>query len=279
MKTARSLFVLLAAASLGTSVGLAQDKTSPFESDTIHGHGSALPYRLLKPETMEKGQKYPLVLFLHGFGERGTDNEKQLAGVGGAFTKKQIREKFPAFVAAPQAPASWIAHPVFDKPIAMPAKTTPTMLLVADLVVSLEKKHPIDPDRIYLMGYSNGACAVWELVERHPKSWAAAVPMSGAGDPRHMAAAAHLPIWAFHGDKDATIPVQRMHELMSALQAAKGHPLYTLIPNGSHGDAKGKGLSDPTVIPWMFAQRRGQPMVPFDTVAGPKAKRPTSLEK
>ncbi|HEX3314406.1 MAG TPA: dienelactone hydrolase family protein [Gemmataceae bacterium] len=216
---------------------------------------------------------------MHGFGEKGTDNQKQLKGVGAAFTKKAIREKFPAFLVVPQSPGSWIPHPVFDKPIAMPAKPATPLLLATELVSSLEKKHPIDSNRLYLMGYSNGACAVWELLERYPKTWAAAVPMAGAGEPRHVAAAAHVAIWAFHGKKDPTIPIHRMEELMSALEAAQGHPLYTVIPNGVHYDAKGKGLADPTVIPWMFAQKRGQPVVAFDSVAGPKAKRPTSLEK
>ena len=281
MNAARLLLASFLIGSTGTSISLAQDKDkkSPFEADVHHGPGSTLPYRLLKPETIEKGQKYPLVLFLHGFGERGTDNEKQLAAVAAAFTKKGIREKYPAFVVAPQAPASWISHPVFDKPIAMPAKTTTTMLMTHDLVGSLEKKHPIDPNRLYLMGYSNGACAVWELVERYPKTWAAAAPMAGAGDPKHVAAASHLAIWAFHGDKDTTIPIARMQELMSALDAAKGHPLWTIYSGGNHGDARWKAFGDPSLIPWMFAQHRGKAVVPFEKVASEKAKRPTSLDK
>jgi predicted peptidase len=273
------LFVAAALIALTADTGVSQEKKSPFESHEIAGHGGKLPYRLLRPEAIEKGKKYPLVLFLHGFGERGTDNDKQLKGVGSAFTKASVRKDHPAFVIAPQTPGSWIQHPVFDKPIPLSPKATTSLLLASDLINQMLKKDPIDPDRLYLMGYSNGACGVWELIERYPTRWAAAVPMAGAGDPGHLAAAKNLAIWAFHGAKDSTIPLQRMEELMTSFRAAGGQPLYTIVPNGQHYDAKGKGLGDPTVIPWMFAQHRGQPIVSFDKVAGPKAKRPTSLEK
>jgi predicted peptidase len=270
--------LILATSLLGAMPAFAQ-QTSPFESHEFAGHGSKLPYRLLRPETIEKGKKYPLVLFLHGFGERGTDNDKHLKVVGSTFAKQSLRAKYPAFVVAPQAPGSWIQHPVFDKPIPLSPKPTTVLLLTSDLVSALVKKEAVDADRLYLMGYSNGACAVWELLERNPTRWAAAVPMAGAGDPRAVAAAKHVAIWAFHGAKDATIPVHRMEELIASLRAAGAQPLYSIIPNGQHFDAKGKGFADPTLIPWMFAQRRGQPIVSFDNVAAPKAKRPTSLEK
>jgi hypothetical protein len=126
------------------------------------------------------------------------------------------------------------------------------------------------------LGYSNGACGAGELLEREPHLWAAAALMAGAGDPSRVGAAKNVPIWAFHGEKDPTIPLDRMRELFDALRAAHGHPMFTIYPNGVHYHAR-NGIHDPNLLPWMFAQRRGKPEVPFEKVAKPNDKRPTSL--
>jgi predicted peptidase len=241
--------------------------------------GAQMPYRLMKPEGYDKRKKYPLVLILHGWGERGTDNKKQLNHFAPAFSRPAIRKKFPAFVVLPQANGSWIQRPVFDKPIPLSPRPTKNLTLAIDIIDTLSKREAVDTNRVYLMGYSNGACGVWELLERNPRRWAAAVPMAGAGDPVKVRAAKQVPVWAFHGANDKGIPLERMTELTTALREAGGSPLYTIVAKGQHWDAKVRGLADPTLLPWMFAQRRGRPAVPFDKVASPKARRPTSLEK
>ena len=276
MKAAVVFWLVLAFAALPAA---AEDKSKEFEEHSFAGPGGAkLPYRLLKPEKIEAGRKYPLVLVLHGWGERGTDNGKQLKDFGPTFLKPDVRKRFPCFVLVPQANGSWVQHAVFDKPIGL--TNTPTSFLAMTNAVLKDslKKYPVDADRLYLMGYSNGACGVWELLEREPRVWGAAAPMAGAGDPSRIGAASHVPIWAFHGQKDPTIPLERMTELMAALRSAHGHPLYSIYPNGVHYDAK-RGLHEPNLLPWMFAQRRGSAEVPFEKVAKPKDKRPTSLEK
>jgi len=241
--------------------------------------GAKMPYRLLKPANQDQSKKYPIVLILHGWGERGTDNKAQLKMFGAAFLKAKAREKFPCFVLLPQADGSWIRNPKFEKPISLTAKPNSNLQLAVDILDSLLKSERVDINRIYLMGYSNGACGVWELLERVPRRWAAAIPMAGAGDPAHAAAAKGVPIWAFHGANDSTIPLERMSELMAALRAVHASPLYTIVPKGQHYDAKGKALADPSLLPWLFAQRRGKSAVPFDKIASPSAKRPTSLDE
>jgi predicted peptidase len=241
--------------------------------------GTTMPYRLLVPEDYDKGKKYPLVFILHGWGERGTDNQAPVKAFGAAFLKAETRKKFACFVLLPQAKGSWIAHPKFEKPIPLEPTATASLQLAIKILDQVQKTERVDRDRIYLMGYSNGACGVWELLERTPRRWAAAAPMAGAGDPKHVAGAKGVPIWAFHGADDATIPLERMKELMSALQSAHGSAMYTIVPKGQHYDARVKGLAEPNLFPWMFAQQRGKAMVPFDDIAGPSAKRPTILEK
>ncbi len=257
----------------------AGDGSAEFEEHVFTQQGGAkMPYRMLKPERIEPGKKYPLVLALHGWGERGSDNQKQLKNFGPLFAKPGVRKRFPCFVILPQANGSWVMHPKFDKPIRLNGMPVATLAMAHAIVKAEMRRHPVDPDRLYLMGYSNGACGLWELLEREPHAWAAATPMAGAGDPATVGPAKVVAIWAFHGEKDPTIPLDRMRELMAALQAARGHPMFTIYPGGVHWSALA-GLNDPNLLPWMFAQRRGAPHVPFDDVAKLHDKRPTSLRK
>jgi predicted peptidase len=275
MRAVFSWLVLL----MVVSSALGDDKLAEFEEHTFAWHGGAkMPYRLLKPANIEAGKKYPLVLILHGWGERGSDNQKQLKDFGPVFLKPGVRKRFPCFVVMPQANGSWVQNPVFDKPIRLTPQPAASLVLAHEIVKSELKKNPVDADRLYLMGYSNGSCGIWELLEREPRVWAAAAPMAGAGDPAHVGAAKNVAIWAFHGEKDPTIPLERMRELMAALKAAHAQPLFTIYPNGAHYDSK-KGLQDKNFLPWMFAQRRGKSVVPFEEVAKPTDKRPTSLAK
>ena len=203
-----------------------KDKNESFGSESFTAKdGRKMPYRLLKPENLDKAKKYPVVLFLHGWGERGTDNQKQLIDIGPFFTKEKNRSSFPCFVIVPQANGSWVERPVFDKPIRLSKKPTANLTMAVEIVSSVEKKYKTDPSRLYVMGYSNGACGVWELLERIPQKIAAAAIMAGAGDPSTVVAAKGVPIWAFHGDKDVEIPIARMMELTAALKAAHGTPM------------------------------------------------------
>jgi predicted peptidase len=118
------------------------------------------------------------------------------------------------------------------------------------------KQYSVDTHRVYLSGASNGACAVWCLLELDPKPWAAAVPIAGAGDPSKIAAAHRVPIWNFHGDKDTTILPQRSREMIAALKAAGGNPKYTEVSGGSHVSVIKKGYTEPDLLPWLFEQKR-----------------------
>ncbi len=186
MKAVVSLVIL----SMAALSSRADDKFAAFEEHTFSWQGGArMPCRLLKPETIKTGKKYPLVLVLHGWGERGTDNQKQLKDFGPVFLKAGTRKQFPCFVVFPQASGSWVRHPVFDKPIRLTKEPTPSLVMAHEIVKAMIKTYPVDADRLYLMGYSNGSCGIWELLERDPRFWAAAAPMAGAGDPAQIGSA------------------------------------------------------------------------------------------
>jgi predicted peptidase len=257
----------------------ADDKSTAFEEHIFKWHGGMkMPYRLLKPEPVEPGKKYPLVLVLHGWGERGKDNHKQLAHFGEVFLKAGNRKHHPCFVVIPQADGSWVQHAVFDNPIRLTKAPPANLVMANEIVKTVMNKQPVDADRLYLTGFSNGACGLWELLEREPQVWAAAAPFAGAGDPAVIGRAKNVAIWAFHGERDKTIPIARMHELVNAVRASGGDPMYSIIPKGEHGQAL-FALNEPNLIRWMFAQRRGTAHVGFEAVAKPTDKRPTSLHK
>jgi predicted peptidase len=240
-------------------------RTAEYESHVFDGpDGKKQPYRLLKPEHYEKGKRYPLVVLLHGFGERGTDNDKPIKSESSGallFLKPNVRERFPCFVLVPQAPGAWVSEPDFN--VNTPFREHPkNAILLADLTIqALMKKFPVDSDRIYIMGFSNGGCGTWDLLVRAPKLFAAAVVISGAGDPTRVAVARHVPIWVLHGAKDKTVPVARSHDMVAALKKSGGHPLYTEFPTAGHVDAAAKAHHEPDLLPWIFAQERGKPAV------------------
>lgn len=271
----RRLFLPLALALLLVPVLRAED----YAAHTFTAaDGAALNYRLLSPKNPEAGKKYPLVLFLHGAGERGTDNAIQLKHGAPLFAKPEVREKFPCFVLVPQCPPdkTWSAVKGWTGPSAFSAEPTEPMKLVLGVLEGLLKDSPVDADRLYVTGLSMGGYGTWDLVTRSPERWAAAVPICGGGDAARIAAAKDVPLWAFHGALDPTVPPVRTRELILALRAAGGQPMFSDYPYVKH-DSWLLAYAEPELLPWMFAQKRGQPAVPFATIASPLAQPPSSL--
>jgi len=207
-----------------------------------------LPYRLGRPTGYDPAKKYPLVVFLHGSGESGTDNKLQVSvhmgvpGGGSVFMLPANQAMNPTFFVAPQAPMpgvmGWMGIPG---------------QAVLTLIAYLEHQFSIDPARLYVTGLSMGGYGTWWLVENNPKLFAAAVPMSGGGDTTKAAAIAQLPIWDFHGTIDPVVPVAQSRDMIAALMAAGGHPKYTEYPNGQH-DIWDTAYTEPALLPWMFLQ-------------------------
>jgi predicted peptidase len=217
--------------------------------------GKTLPYRLLKPEKYDTTKKYPLVLFLHGAGERGKDNEKQLVHGVAEFAKEENCKEYPCFLAAPQCPTGqgWSDF--------MAKKGTPSKgpsepgRLALDLVTALEKEFSIDPNRLYITGLSMGGYGTWDIITRNPDLFAAAVPVCGGGDPSQAEKIAKLPIWVFHGAKDPLVKPERSREMVEALKKAGGKPKYTEYPDVGH-DSWVKAYQDADMMKWLFKQKR-----------------------
>jgi predicted peptidase len=232
-----------------------------YEAKTlVSGKGERMPYRLLKPEKIEPGKHYPLVLFLHGIGERGDDNLRQLLWGAGEFAKPTNRQKYPCFVVAPQCPASglWVGsdlNELLSPKFAFSDKPTKPMKLVLELLDKLAGQLPIDKGRIYVTGLSLGGFGTWELIERRPDFFAAAIPICGRGDLALAAKLKNLPIWAFHGDADPIVPVRHTKAMIEAIRKAGGKPKMTIYPGVGH-DSWSATYADPKVLAWLFAQKK-----------------------
>jgi predicted peptidase len=217
--------------------------------------GQALPYRLLSPEKIEPGKSYPLVLFLHGAGERGNDNAAHLAHCASEFSKAENLKKHPCFVVAPQCPKKrrWVEVDWGAKSHTMPKEPSVPMGLTLKLVERLAADLPVDKARIYVTGISMGGYGAWDAIQRRPELFAAAMPVCGGGDEAEAPKLKNVPIWAFHGDQDMAVPTLRTLHMIEAITKAGGKPKMTIYPGVGH-DSWTATFSNPEVLDWLFAQ-------------------------
>ena len=189
-------------------------------------------------ETSKKG--WPLVLFLHGAGERGDDLKK----VSRHGLPKMLKNgmDLPCIVVSPQCSKhSWWTHPGEQA------------ALIA-LLDEIEKTHRVDKSRVYLTGLSMGGFGSWMLASDYPDRFAAVAPVCGGGDPSKAAKLKNTPIWVFHGARDFIVPKSKSETMVKAIKKAGGNPKYTLYPKAGH-DAWSPTYANPDFYKWMLAQK------------------------
>ncbi len=220
----------------------------------------AFKYRLLKPEKIEAGKTYPVVLFLHGAGERGDDNTNQLQYLPEQMAKQEFRRKYPCFLVAPQCRAGkmWVQLNWSDKTSVPMKEPGDQMKVVLGILEDVLKNNPTDPDRVYLTGLSMGGYGSWDLAMRMPEKFAAAAPICGGGDETHADTLVKLPVWAWHGDADEAVPVERSRKMIDAIKRAGGNPKYTELKGVGHNSWTPAYSSPEGLIPWLFEQRRAK---------------------
>ncbi len=197
-----------------------------------------LDYLLFLPEGYETSkQKWPLMLFLHGAGESGTNLEK--VKTHGPPKLVESRRDFPFILVSPQsAGRGW---------------NVDSLNVLLDKII---RKYRVDKDRVYVTGLSMGGYGTWSLAAAHPKKFAAIVPICGGGNPADAPKLAKVPIWVFHGAKDPTVPIQRSREMVEAIQAAGGQVKFTIYPEAGH-DSWTQAYNDPELYKWLLEQTRG----------------------
>jgi predicted esterase len=223
--------------------------------------GSNLPFRYFVPPGYDGAEAYPLILFLHGAGERGNDNEAQLNNnANGAMRLLDDANLAlqPVFMIAPQCPTDgwWSGG---------------TLTSAIHLVDQLSTTYNIDPDRIYVTGLSMGGMGTWSAVTAQPDRFAAAVPMSGNGDTNPASAVSAIPFWFFHAANDGTVGVEGSDNLVAALRNSGGDVIYTRYDTGGHGIWP-VAYVHPLLFQWLVSQQRGVPSAitpPFVRIESP----------
>lgn len=224
---------------------------SMIEGEFVKGTSpEGLNYQLFGNPRWKGTERVPLLIWLHGAGQSGSDNEAQMGGATRAFFEESNQEERPCFILAPQCPSretGWKA-PVTNHLLA--------------LIQSLTDTLPIDEDRIYLTGSSMGGSGSWYLGTNHPGIFAAIVPLCGGGDPKKAEALKDTPLWAFHGDKDEDVPLERSKSMVDAIESAGGEKVkFSILEGEGHLIAAGV-YAKPELHEWIFAQRRGSSFVP-----------------
>ncbi len=261
MKTALAALVM----TMTLSTNLWSDVTDVYEARQYKYTGGeyqdyAFKYRLMKPAAMEAGKKYPLVIFLHGAGERGDDNVKSLLYMPTWMAEEPMRKQFPCFVLVPQCPQEkmWIDKHWSLEMHAMSPQPTDEMKAVIGMFKDVMASEAVDPGRVYLTGLSMGGYGTWELASRYPQWFAAAVPVCGGGDEKQAGQLVGLPIWAWHGGEDKAVPVERSRRMIQAIREAGGQPIYTELENVNH-NCWSPAYHTPDLYQWMFRQVRKEP--------------------
>jgi predicted peptidase len=210
---------MLFAATIVTTTAMAADRWYDLYEPQVF---DSMPCRVMKPQGFEEERKYPVIVSLHGAGGKGTKNDKQLKDWNKQLADTQRRKDFPCYVVAPQANELWSADHL-DK--------------IKRLIATLPS---VDLDRIYILGHSMGGHGAYIFIQLDPRYFAAAAPSAGSGlrrtedfiDPAKLK---HLPIWAFHGDKDGVCPIEKDQKVFDELKRLGGNMKLTVWEGGNHG--------------------------------------------
>ncbi|MEQ9297752.1 MAG: prolyl oligopeptidase family serine peptidase [Cyclobacteriaceae bacterium] len=225
----------------------------------------SLPYQLLQPLGYQEEESYPLVIFLHGAGERGSDNELQMTHGSSLFLDPKNREKYRAFVLFPQcAEGQFWANLTFGyednygvSNLNWKGGFSKPMSQVLALVQELQQEYKIDEDRIYVMGLSMGGFGTFDLLQKQPGLFAAGVPICGGADPQRFAGLVDIPIWVFHGTDDDVVPVALSREVVNFLNAEDGNVKYTEYEGVKH-NSWDNAFAEKSLLKWLFNQTRNE---------------------
>ncbi len=237
---------------------------SAYEKKWMVQNGDTLPYRIMMPLNYDSSKTYPVVFFLHGAGERGSDNQRQLIHGGKIFSKDSVRAAHPAFVVIPQCSVNDYWSNVlrvhndknksgFDFLEDGPAGRT--MAMLEELVDYILAKYPVNKTQVYVGGLSMGGMGTFELVRRMPNTFAAAFPICGGANPLTAKKIKKTQWWIFHGAKDDVVPSYHSQNMYDALKKAGAKVKFTLYPNNNH-NSWDSAFAEKGLLDWLFSVKR-----------------------
>jgi predicted peptidase len=223
-----------------------------------------LPYRVLLPHNYDSSKLYPILFFLHGGGERGNDNEKQLTHGGKLFVRDEVRRDYPAIVIFPQCSLSsyWSNVVRLHDPSGKrrfwfleEGEQTKAMALLQQLVAYALEEYPVQKDAVFVGGLSMGAMGTYELVSRNPGVFRRAFAICGGAHPVTANKLRKTGWWVFHGLKDDVVDPQFSQAMAAALKKHRADVRLTLYPNANH-NSWDSAFAEPELLPWLFSGRK-----------------------
>lgn len=236
---------------------------SKFKKEVFIVNNDTLPYRILYPENFDANKKYPVVLFLHGRGESGSDNQKQLTHGAKLFLTESFRKDFPAIVIFPQCAEDsyWsnvIIEPIGEKrffTFQKGGEPTKAMSLVLKLTNMYTNKPFADKQRIYVGGLSMGGMGTFEILRRMPKTFSAAFAICGGDNIANAKKYKKVPLWIFHGGLDDVVNPQLSYSVFRELRNLGHEPKYTIYPKANH-NSWDSAFAEPLLMPWLFSNHK-----------------------
>ena len=257
------MFRLILLTILVYNLSFSQNESIFLHKQFIDGKDT-LNYRLLLPKKIKKNGKYPLHLFLHGIGERGNDNKKQLKYIAGLFINQRNRNYYKSYGVFPQCPDndSWSTRKIVESKNGMNhkfyenKKPTRALNLVIKLMDSLSKVKNVNQNRIYVTGLSNGGMGTFEMLYRRSNMFAAGVPICGGANPKTAKLfAKKIPVWIFHGAKDDVVHPLYSLKMVEAIIEAGGKPKFTLYDNVNH-ESWINAFKEKDFFKWIYSQKK-----------------------
>lgn len=234
-----------------------------YEKDVFIKGRDSIQYRILYPENFSEQEKYPILFVLHGSGERGEDNHSQLIHGGALFLREDVRKQFPAIVVFPQCPSdSYWANVRFttedgERKFNFQTKGQPTRSMrgLLGMLNNFLQKPFVDSKKVYVGGLSMGAMGTYELLRRKRKTFAAAFAICGGDHVANVQKYKHVPLWIFHGEKDAVVPVIFATTIANQLVVLEKPAKLSLYPEASH-NSWDSAFAEPELLPWLFSNHK-----------------------
>ncbi|MBC7744163.1 MAG: prolyl oligopeptidase family serine peptidase [Flavobacterium sp.] len=238
-------------------------ENNEYKADKFIEGTDTLLYRILMPENFDPAKKYPVLLFLHGAGERGNDNEIQLTHGSKLFLQPEVRRNFPAIVIFPQCPSTSYWSNVKSSNIegkrsfdfATSGKPTKAMKLLINLMETVKDLPYTDNNRFYSAGLSMGGMGTFEIIRRMRGDFAAAIAICGGDNPKNVKKYKNVPLWIFHGAKDDVVVPENSQIVVDALKAKGADVKFTLYPEANH-NSWDLAFAEPELLSWLFSHHK-----------------------
>ena len=256
------LFILLYASLFLTStLNASEEQKKVF----VTKYGEKLNYQLYSPKS---SKALPLIIFMHGAGERGNDNKKQTVHGVPEFIAYSKKTKQPVLILSPQVTFNqqWVNVPWSATEHTTPKYPSLPMRLTIDLVKKMIAEGKVDKSRIYVTGLSMGGFGVWDLMQREPKLIAAGIPVCGGADIKSSQEVKDIPVWVHHGAKDSIVKPKRARDMVNALKSLGSSPKYTEYKKRGHFVWK-QAYGNEEVLKWLFAQKKSTDLKPKKRVS------------